>query len=69
MNGKMQDVRLPFADVLVNIPLFEADEGVEGRSHLKGKIINHEWKELRSNTLYSRGDKTKKRKVLCSYYL
>ena len=22
MNGKMQDVRLPFADVLVNMPLF-----------------------------------------------
>jgi len=27
---------------------------------LKGKITNKEWKELRSNTLYSRGDKTKK---------
>ena len=27
---------------------------------LKGKITNQEWKELRSNTLYSRGDKSKK---------
>ena len=27
---------------------------------LKGKITNHEWKELRSNTLYSRGDRSKK---------
>ncbi|RFU68591.1 bacteriocin biosynthesis protein SagD [Peribacillus saganii] len=33
MNGKMQDLRLPFADVLVNMPLFGADEGVAGRSH------------------------------------
>ncbi|WP_338448435.1 TOMM precursor leader peptide-binding protein [Niallia oryzisoli] len=33
MNGKMQDVRLPFADVLMNMPLFEGDEGVAGRSH------------------------------------
>ena len=27
---------------------------------LQGKITNKEWKDLRSNTLYSRGDKTKK---------
>jgi IS605 OrfB family transposase len=27
---------------------------------LKGKITNREWKELRSNTLYSRGDRSKK---------
>jgi IS605 OrfB family transposase len=27
---------------------------------LKGKITNKEWKDLRSNTLYSRGDKSKK---------
>ncbi|MEB1809724.1 MAG: TOMM precursor leader peptide-binding protein [Bacillaceae bacterium] len=33
MNGKMQDVRLPFADVLVNMPLFGGDEGVAGRSN------------------------------------
>jgi len=33
MNGKMQDFKLPFADVLVNMPLFEADEGVAGRSN------------------------------------
>ncbi|WP_342431230.1 TOMM precursor leader peptide-binding protein [Neobacillus sp. FSL H8-0543] len=33
MNGKMQDFTLPFADVLVNMPLFGADEGVGGRSN------------------------------------
>lgn len=33
MNGKMQDVRLPFADVLVNMPLFDGDEGVAGRTN------------------------------------
>ncbi len=33
MNGKIQDFTLPFADVLVNMPLFEADEGVAGRSN------------------------------------
>lgn len=33
MNGKVQDFTLPFADVLVNMPLFGADEGVAGRSH------------------------------------
>ncbi|MBU8907506.1 TOMM precursor leader peptide-binding protein [Desertibacillus haloalkaliphilus] len=33
MNGKVQDVRLPFADVLVNMPLFGGDEGVAGRSN------------------------------------
>jgi ribosomal protein S12 methylthiotransferase accessory factor len=40
MNGKMQDFTLPFADVLVNMPLFEADEGVAGRS------ISYEISEL-----------------------
>ncbi|WP_216831344.1 TOMM precursor leader peptide-binding protein [Alkalihalobacterium elongatum] len=33
MNGKMQDIKLPFADVLVNMPLFGGDEGVAGRSN------------------------------------
>ncbi|GIN94807.1 hypothetical protein J6TS1_06770 [Siminovitchia terrae] len=33
MNGKIQDFTLPFADVIVNMPLFEADEGVAGRSN------------------------------------
>ncbi|MFJ5623998.1 TOMM precursor leader peptide-binding protein [Peribacillus loiseleuriae] len=33
MNGKIQDFTLPFADVLVNMPLFGADEGVAGRSN------------------------------------
>ena len=33
MNGKMQDLRLPFADVLVNMPLFGGDEGVAGRTN------------------------------------
>ncbi|MDN3015655.1 TOMM precursor leader peptide-binding protein [Paenibacillus sp. BSR1-1] len=33
MNGKMQDFSLPFADVLINMPLFEGDEGVAGRSN------------------------------------
>ena len=33
MNDKMQDIPLPFADVLVNMPLFGADEGVAGRSN------------------------------------
>lgn len=32
MNGKMPDVKLPFADVLVNLPLLDGDEGVGGRS-------------------------------------
>lgn len=32
MNGKMQEFTLPFADVLVNMPLFGGDEGVAGRS-------------------------------------
>ena len=27
---------------------------------VKGKITNKEWKDLRSNTLYSRGDQSKK---------
>ncbi|WP_042461349.1 TOMM precursor leader peptide-binding protein [Neobacillus dielmonensis] len=33
MNGKIEDIRLPFADVLVNMPLFGADEGVAGRTN------------------------------------
>lgn len=33
MNGKVQDFELPFADVIVNMPLFGADEGVAGRSN------------------------------------
>lgn len=33
MNGKMDDFTLPFADVLVNLPMFGADEGVAGRSN------------------------------------
>ncbi|MDR7002086.1 TOMM precursor leader peptide-binding protein [Neobacillus niacini] len=33
MNGKMADFRLPFADVLVNMPLFGGNEGVAGRSN------------------------------------
>ncbi|MEH7440657.1 TOMM precursor leader peptide-binding protein [Neobacillus drentensis] len=33
MNGKMQDIKLPFADVLVNMPLFDGDEGVAGRTN------------------------------------
>jgi ribosomal protein S12 methylthiotransferase accessory factor len=40
MNGKMEDFRLPFADVLVNMPLFGGDEGVAGRS------ISYEMSEL-----------------------
>lgn len=40
MNGKMVDIRLPFADVLVNMPLFGADEGVAGRS------LSYEMSEL-----------------------
>jgi ribosomal protein S12 methylthiotransferase accessory factor len=33
MNGMIQDSSLPFADVIVNMPLFGADEGTAGRSH------------------------------------
>ncbi|RST72271.1 bacteriocin biosynthesis protein SagD [Siminovitchia acidinfaciens] len=33
MNGKMQDFTLPFADIIANMPLFGADEGVAGRSN------------------------------------
>ncbi|GLB61605.1 TOMM precursor leader peptide-binding protein [Cytobacillus sp. NCCP-133] len=32
-NGKMYDFTPPFADVVVNLPLFRGDEGVAGRSH------------------------------------
>ncbi|OIK15762.1 bacteriocin biosynthesis protein SagD [Bacillus sp. MUM 116] len=40
MNGKIEDFRLPFADVLINMPLFGADEGVAGRT------ISYEMSEL-----------------------
>jgi ribosomal protein S12 methylthiotransferase accessory factor len=33
LNGKMRDFALPFADVIVNMPLFTGDEGVAGRTH------------------------------------
>jgi ribosomal protein S12 methylthiotransferase accessory factor len=33
MNGMIPDSNLPYADVIVNLPLFGADEGVAGRSH------------------------------------
>ncbi|MCA1029011.1 TOMM precursor leader peptide-binding protein [Cytobacillus kochii] len=33
INGKIQDWTLPFADVLMNMPLFGASEGVAGRSN------------------------------------
>ncbi|CEG26320.1 TOMM precursor leader peptide-binding protein [Bacillus sp. B-jedd] len=33
LNGKMQDIRLPFADVLMKMPLFGGDEGVAGRTN------------------------------------
>jgi ribosomal protein S12 methylthiotransferase accessory factor len=33
MNGKMHHFVLPFADVVVNMPLFVGDEGVAGRTH------------------------------------
>nr|WP_251025685.1 TOMM precursor leader peptide-binding protein [Bacillus sp. ISL-47] len=33
MNGKMYDFTPPFADVVVNLPLFSGDEGVAGRTH------------------------------------
>lgn len=33
MNSKIKDTSLPFADVIVNMPLFGADEGTAGRSH------------------------------------
>ncbi|MHC0037995.1 TOMM precursor leader peptide-binding protein [Pseudoneobacillus sp. C159] len=33
MNGKMQDIRLPFGDVLMNMPLFGGNEGVAGRTN------------------------------------
>jgi ribosomal protein S12 methylthiotransferase accessory factor len=32
-NGKMHDLVPPFADVVVNLPLFSGDEGVAGRTH------------------------------------
>lgn len=33
LNAKMKDLIPPFADVGVNLPLFEGDEGVAGRTH------------------------------------
>lgn len=33
MNGKMADLVSPFADVSVNLPMFNGDEGVAGRTH------------------------------------
>ncbi|WP_394138974.1 TOMM precursor leader peptide-binding protein [Cytobacillus oceanisediminis] len=33
LNGKMYDFTPPFADVIVNLPLFSGDEGVAGRTH------------------------------------
>lgn len=33
LNGKMYDFTPPFADVIVNLPLFAGDEGVAGRTH------------------------------------
>lgn len=33
MNGKMLDLVLPFADVVINMPMFIGDEGVGGRTH------------------------------------
>lgn len=33
LNGKMYDLVPPFADVVVNLPLFSGDEGVAGRTH------------------------------------
>lgn len=32
MNGKLMDFTLPFADVIINMPMIGADEGVAGRS-------------------------------------
>jgi ribosomal protein S12 methylthiotransferase accessory factor len=33
LNGKMHDLRSPFADASVNLPLFTEDEGTAGRTH------------------------------------
>ncbi|WP_370222952.1 TOMM precursor leader peptide-binding protein [Cytobacillus sp.] len=33
LNGKMYDFTPPFADVVVNLPMFRGDEGVAGRTH------------------------------------
>jgi ribosomal protein S12 methylthiotransferase accessory factor len=33
MNGKMHNFMLPFADVIVNMPMLMGDEGVAGRTH------------------------------------
>lgn len=33
LNGKMYDLAAPFADVAVNMPLIDGDEGVAGRTH------------------------------------
>lgn len=37
LNGKMNDLIPPFADVAVNLPLFSGDEGVAGRTHSYAK--------------------------------
>ncbi|WP_417899701.1 TOMM precursor leader peptide-binding protein [Bacillus haimaensis] len=37
LNGKMNDLIPPFADVIVNLPLFSGDEGVAGRTHSYAK--------------------------------
>ncbi|MDR4886960.1 TOMM precursor leader peptide-binding protein [Fredinandcohnia sp. QZ13] len=66
MNGKMQDIRLPFADVLVNMPLFVGDEGVAGRSN------SYEMSELTAILegleRYCGIEPRGKRKVVCDSY-
>ncbi|WP_053363419.1 TOMM precursor leader peptide-binding protein [Bacillus sp. FJAT-27251] len=66
MNGKMQDFRLPFADVLVNMPLFVGDEGVAGRSN------SYELSELTAILegleRYCGIEPRGKRKVICDSY-
>jgi ribosomal protein S12 methylthiotransferase accessory factor len=37
LNGKMYDFVPPFADVIVNLPLFTGDEGTAGRTHSYAK--------------------------------
>lgn len=66
MNGKMQDVKLPFADVLANMPLFDGDEGVAGRSD------SYEMSELTAilegMERYCGIEPRGKRKVVCDSY-
>lgn len=40
LNGKLQDLRLPFADIVVNMPMLFGDEGTAGRS------VNYDVSEL-----------------------